>query len=74
MWFSLQEALCELNDELHESNRETELELHEEVDMARAHAVDLASKLDATHETIVDYDSTINKFRQLVVQLQVGRK
>ena len=68
----LQEALCELNDELQESSRETELELREELDMARAHAGDLTSKLDAMQETIVDYDTTISKFRQLVGQMQVG--
>jgi len=46
--------------------------LREELDLARAHAVDLTSKLDAMQETIVDYDATINKFRQLVGQMQVS--
>ena len=61
-----------MNDELQENTRETELELREELDMAHAHSAECMRKLEATQETIADYEVTISKFRNLVTQLQVG--
>ena len=69
----LQEALCEMNDELQESSRETELELREELDLVNGKVAEGNRKLEAVHETIADYEATINKFRDLVAQLQVSR-
>ena len=71
LYFMFQEALCEMNDELQENARETELELREELDLANARAVEAKRQLDAMHENIADYENTIAKFRDLVSQLQV---
>ena len=59
-----------MNDELMESNKETEMDLREELDLAQAHAQEAQRKRDAMQESIADYDVTIGKFRQLVTQLQ----
>ena len=67
----LQEALCEMNDELQETARETELELREEVDLANARANEAKRKMEAVQESMADYETTIAKFRELVSQLQV---
>lgn len=71
MFDAFQEALCEMNDELQETARETELELREQVDLAKGSAVEAYRKLDAIKESVSDYEMTINKFRELVTQLQV---
>ncbi len=60
-----------MNDELQENVREQELELREELDLANAKATEAHRKLEATHESIADYENTISKFRDLVAQLQV---
>ena len=60
-----------MNDELMETTRETELELREELDLANGRATEAKRKCEAVQESIADYDATINKFRQLVTQLQV---
>ena len=70
---ALQESLCEMNDELQEAARETELELREQVDLAKGHEVAAQRRLEAAHENVADYEATIGKFRQLVSQLQVRR-
>lgn len=67
----IQEALCEMNDELQETARETELELREEVDLANARANEAKRKMEAVQESMADYETTIAKFRELVSQLQV---
>ncbi|XP_021378666.1 dynactin subunit 1-like isoform X2 [Mizuhopecten yessoensis] len=64
------EALHEMNEELQENTRESELELREELDLANGRATEMQRKLDATQETIADYDATISKFRELVSSLQ----
>ena len=69
--FVQQETLCEMNDELQESARETELELRESLDLATAKTVEANRRLDSMKENIVDYETTINKFRDLVAQLKV---
>ena len=60
-----------MNDELMESQKETEMELREELDLAQARAQEAQRKRDAMQESIADYDVTINKFREFVAQLQV---
>ena len=60
-----------MNDELNETARETELELREEVDLANGRALEAKRKEEAMQESIADYEATINKFRDLVAQLQV---
>ena len=72
--FVQQETLCEMNDELQESARETELELRESLDLATAKTIEANRRLDAMKENIVDYETTINKFRDLVAQLKVRRR
>lgn len=60
-----------MNDELQETARETELELREKLDLANARTLEAKRKLDASSEAILDYETTIGKFRELVQQLQV---
>ncbi|ESN96990.1 hypothetical protein HELRODRAFT_102242, partial [Helobdella robusta] len=64
------EALCEMNDELQETARETELELRESLDMSNMRCSETLRKNEALNETIIDYQKTIEKFRDLVGQLQ----
>ncbi|ELT87630.1 hypothetical protein CAPTEDRAFT_161353 [Capitella teleta] len=64
------EALCEMNDELQETARDTELELREEAEMSQARVADANRRVEAMQESIAEYDRTINKFRELVAQLQ----
>ncbi|CAH8856258.1 unnamed protein product [Trichobilharzia szidati] len=64
------EALCEMNDELQENSRETELELREEIERCNSKINQLVRNLDATRETIADYEQTFVKFRDLVSDLQ----
>ncbi|XP_018652354.1 restin-like [Schistosoma mansoni] len=64
------EILCEMNDELQENSRETELELREEIERANTQINQLVRHLDATRETIADYEQTLGKFRDLVADLQ----
>lgn len=68
--FPLQESLCEMNDELLEAQRETELELREQVELACSQARELAQHLEANKETVTDYELTLSKFRELVTDLQ----
>ena len=60
-----------MNDELQETARETELELREEVDMSQGRVAEAGKRLEAMQESVADYEGTINKFRELVAQLQV---
>ncbi|KAL3863717.1 hypothetical protein ACJMK2_005462 [Sinanodonta woodiana] len=64
------EAMNEMNEELQENARETELELREEVDLANAKTLEAVRKLEATMESVADYETTIAKFRELVAHLQ----
>ncbi|KAJ8317237.1 hypothetical protein KUTeg_005141 [Tegillarca granosa] len=68
------ETLHEMNEELQENARDTELELREEIDLANAKVVESQRKVDAAHETLADYEGTINKFRELVAHLQDENK
>ncbi|BFZ01398.1 hypothetical protein BsWGS_04438 [Bradybaena similaris] len=64
------EALNDMNEELQENARATELELREELDMKSIKLLELQRKLDGSQETFAEYDKTLNKFRELVANLQ----
>ncbi|KAM7539851.1 hypothetical protein Aperf_G00000044927 [Anoplocephala perfoliata] len=64
------EALCETNDELLEGEHDRQLELAEQVDLARGQMRELVRQLEASRETVADYEQTISKFREVVTQLQ----
>lgn len=67
-----QEAMNEMNDELQENARETELELREQLDMAGARVREAQKRVEAAQETVADYQQTIKKYRQLTAHLQVS--
>ncbi|XP_041435271.1 dynactin subunit 1-like isoform X2 [Xenopus laevis] len=64
------EAINDMNDELQENARETELELREQLDMAGARVREAEKRVEAAQETVADYQQTINKYRDLTAHLQ----
>ncbi|XP_063165753.1 dynactin subunit 1 isoform X1 [Candoia aspera] len=64
------EAMNEMNDELQENARETELELREQLDMATARVRESEKRVEAAQETVADYQQTIKKYRELTAHLQ----
>ncbi|XP_062864339.1 dynactin subunit 1a [Trichomycterus rosablanca] len=64
------EAINEMNDELQENSRETELELREQLDLAGARVREASKRVEAAQETVADYQQTINKYRELTTHLQ----
>ncbi|XP_009083099.1 PREDICTED: dynactin subunit 1, partial [Acanthisitta chloris] len=64
------EAMNEMNDELQENARETELELREQLDMATARVRQAETRVEAAQETVADYQQTIKKYRELTAHLQ----
>ncbi|KAL2099259.1 hypothetical protein ACEWY4_005739 [Coilia grayii] len=64
------EAINEMNDELQENARETELELREQVDLAATKMREAEKRVEAAQETMADYQQTIQKYRELTAQLQ----
>ncbi|KAG8453243.1 hypothetical protein GDO86_000031 [Hymenochirus boettgeri] len=64
------EAINEMNDELQENARETELELREQLDMAGARVREAEKRVEAAQETVADYQQTITKYRDLTARLQ----
>ncbi|KAI7814669.1 dynactin subunit 1a [Triplophysa rosa] len=64
------EAINEMNDELQENARETELELREQLDLAGARVREAQKRVEAAQETVADYQQTINKYRELTTHLQ----
>lgn len=68
---SLQEAMNEMNDELQENARETELELREMLDLGAARVREADKRVEAAQETVADYQQTIKKYRELTAHLQV---
>ncbi|XP_078792401.1 dynactin subunit 1 isoform X5 [Oryzias latipes] len=64
------EAINEMNDELQENARETEMELREQVDLSGAKVREAEKKVEAAQETVADYQHTINKYRELTASLQ----
>lgn len=68
---TLQEAINEMNDELQENARETELELREMLDLGAAKVRESEKHVEAAQETVADYQQTIKKYRELTAHLQV---
>ncbi|KAG0725011.1 Dynactin subunit 1 [Chionoecetes opilio] len=64
------EAINDMNDQLQENARELELELREELDMASSRIREVMREREASNEVIVDQDTTIKKFRELVQKQQ----
>uniref|UniRef100_A0A9J7Z6M9 Dynactin subunit 1 n=1 Tax=Cyprinus carpio carpio TaxID=630221 RepID=A0A9J7Z6M9_CYPCA len=64
------EAINEMNDELQENARETELELREQLDLAGARVREAQKRVEAAQETVADYQQTISKYRELTTHLQ----
>ncbi|XP_056619843.1 dynactin subunit 1a isoform X4 [Triplophysa dalaica] len=64
------EAINEMNDELQENARETELELREQLDLGGARVREAQKRVEAAQETVADYQQTINKYRELTTHLQ----
>ncbi|XP_017283531.1 dynactin subunit 1-like isoform X7 [Kryptolebias marmoratus] len=68
------EAINEMNDELQENARETEMELREQVDLSAAKVREAEKKVEAAQETVADYQQTINKYRELTASLQEANR
>lgn len=68
----VQEAINEMNDELQENARETELELREMLDLGAARVREAEKRVEAAQETVADYQQTIKKYRELTAHLQVN--
>ncbi|KAL4641667.1 dynactin subunit 1-like isoform X3 [Arapaima gigas] len=64
------EAINEMNDELQENARETELELREQLDLGAARVREAEKRVEAAQETVADYQQTIQKYRELTAHLQ----
>ncbi|XP_056282936.1 dynactin subunit 1 isoform X2 [Pseudoliparis swirei] len=64
------EAINEMNDELQENARETELELREMLDLGTAKVRESEKHVEAAQETVADYQQTITKYRELTAHLQ----
>ncbi|XP_056124972.1 dynactin subunit 1 isoform X4 [Rhinichthys klamathensis goyatoka] len=64
------EAINEMNDELQENARETELELREQLDLGGASVREAEKRVEAAQETVADYQQTIQKYRELTAHLQ----
>ncbi|KIM47423.1 hypothetical protein M413DRAFT_439091 [Hebeloma cylindrosporum] len=64
------EALKELSDELEENHMETEKQLNEDLEAKEAQVREYLRKVEVLEETCVDYEGTIQQFRELVLQLQ----
>ncbi|XP_064191310.1 dynactin subunit 1 isoform X6 [Anguilla rostrata] len=64
------EAINEMNDELQENARETELELREQLDLGGARVREAEKRVEAAQETVADYQQTIKKYRELTAHLQ----
>uniref|UniRef100_A0A8C6WP12 Dynactin subunit 1 n=1 Tax=Neogobius melanostomus TaxID=47308 RepID=A0A8C6WP12_9GOBI len=64
------EAINEMNDELQENARETELELREMLDLGAARVREAEKRVEAAQETVADYQQTIQKYRELTAHLQ----
>ncbi|XP_076026876.1 dynactin subunit 1-like isoform X1 [Genypterus blacodes] len=64
------EAINEMNDELQENARETEMELREQVDLSGAKVREADKRVEAAQETVADYQQTISKYRELTARIQ----
>ena len=68
----LQESLADMNEEIQESSRETEVELREELDMTKGKVAEYQLRLRQMQEDISDRQETIAKFRQAMETLKVS--
>ncbi|XP_017166021.1 dynactin subunit 1-like isoform X3 [Poecilia reticulata] len=68
------EAINEMNDELQENARETEMELREQLDLSTAKVREAEKKVEAAQETVADYQHTISKYRDLTASLQEANR
>ncbi|XP_063326256.1 dynactin subunit 1-like isoform X1 [Pelmatolapia mariae] len=68
------EAINEMNDELQENARETEMELREQLDLSGAKVREAEKRVEAAQETVADYQQTINKYRELTGSLQEANR
>lgn len=68
------EAINEMNDELQENARETEMELREQLDLSGAKVREAEKKVEAAQETVADYQQTISKYRELTSSLQEANR
>ncbi|KAM3590318.1 uncharacterized protein V6R79_007531 [Siganus canaliculatus] len=68
------EAINEMNDELQENARETEMELREQLDLSGAKVREAEKKVEAAQETVADYQQTISKYRDLTTRLQEANR
>ncbi|KAI3376552.1 hypothetical protein L3Q82_017003, partial [Scortum barcoo] len=68
------EAINEMNDELQENARETEMELREQLDLSVAKVREADKRVEAAQETVADYQQTINKYRELTAGLQEANR
>ncbi|KAG6889336.1 hypothetical protein C0995_001744 [Termitomyces sp. Mi166 len=64
------EALKELNDELEENHAETEKQLNEDLNQKDAQIQQHVQRTEVLEDTCQDLESTITKFRDLVLTLQ----
>jgi dynactin 1 len=64
------ESLRELNDELEENHLAQERELRDEVEQKDALIREQTKRIQTAEETNLDYESTIMRFRELVLSLQ----
>ncbi|XP_030285940.1 dynactin subunit 1-like isoform X7 [Sparus aurata] len=68
------EAINEMNDELQENARETEMELREQLDLSVAKVREAEKRVEAAQETVADYQQTISKYRELTAGLQEANR
>ncbi|XP_054608464.1 dynactin subunit 1-like isoform X3 [Dunckerocampus dactyliophorus] len=68
------ESINEMNDELQENARETEMELREQLDLGAAKVREADKRVEAAQETVADYQQTISKYRDLTSRLQEANK
>lgn len=68
------ESINEMNDELQENARETEMELREQLDLSVAKVREADKRVEAAQETVADYQHTISKYRELTAQLQEANR
>ncbi|XP_029944150.1 dynactin subunit 1-like isoform X2 [Salarias fasciatus] len=68
------EAINEMNDELQENARETEMELREQLDLSAGKVREADKRVEAAQETVADYQQTINKYRELTSSLQEANR
>ncbi|XP_034019960.1 dynactin subunit 1-like isoform X1 [Thalassophryne amazonica] len=68
------EAINEMNDELQENARETEMELREQLDLSAGKVREADKRVEAAQETVADYQQTISKYRDLTARLQEANR